>query len=310
MSTLSVNYKEIKMTTKQPIVNELNDPGVPSRGITNPVIPAPSKPSLPKLKPLPKYHWVRDPSYPNGAEPFVPELTESTSVATVVDMRPYCSPIDDQGDLGSCTGNSLAGGIDLLDIKYNGKQTRVSRLFIYYYERVLEGDVNYDNGAYIHDGIKVLYTYGAPVETLWPYVISQFKTKPSAAAIADGAKRKLVTYQSAANFAAVKSALASGYPVIIGFDVYSSFEGAWGNIPHGQPGCGMMPYPNTKTEQLLGGHAVCIVGYNDANSTFIVRNSWGTSWGDNGYFYMPYEVIQNTGMSSDFWVVKSVQDPS
>ena len=117
-------------------------------------------------------------------------------------------------------------------------------------------------------------------------------------------------YQSASNFAAVQNALASGYPVVVGFDVYSSFEGSWGNITHGHTGSGMMPYPNTRTEQLLGGHAVCLVGYDNNTSRFIARNSWGTGWGDNGYFYMPYQVIQNTSMSSDFWVIKSVSDPA
>ena len=109
----------------------------------------------------------------------------------------------------------------------------------------------------------------------------------------------------------MKTALANGTPVIIGFDVYDSFEGAWGDIPHGQAGSGMMPYPNTSTEELLGGHAVCIVGYDDNlnGGRFIVRNSWGTSWGDNGYFYMPYQVIQNTSMSSDFWTISGVRNP-
>jgi len=287
--------------TKQPSINELADPGVSRIPVQQKIVKSVSNS-------LPKYHWVRDPSYAL-AEQFVPQLSES-SIAATVDLRQYCSPIDDQGNLGSCTGNAIAGAIDLLDRKTHNLQTRVSRLFIYYYERVIENDVNYDNGAYISDGIRATSTYGAPQETLWPYNINLFRTRPSSAAIADAVKRKVTSSQAAANFTAVQSALASGYPVIVGFDVYSSFEGAWGNIPHGQTGSGVMPYPNTRTEQLLGGHAVCIVGYNNANSTFIVRNSWGTSWGDNGYFYMPYQVIQNTAMSSDFWVIKSVNDPS
>lgn len=250
----------------------------------------------------PKYHLIRTPSPPIDAVQYTP-VSVSNPPATV-DMRSYCSPIDDQGQLGSCTGNSIAGAIDLLDRKYNNKQTRVSRLFIYYYERYLEGTLRTDSGAYIHDGIRVAYTYGAPQETLWPYNINMFAVQPNSAAITDAAKRKATSYQSAANFNAVINALQNGYPVVIGFDVYSSFESS--TVAR----TGMMPYPNTNTEQLLGGHAVCIVGYNNNNNRFIVRNSWGTSWGDQGYFYMPYQVIQNTNMSSDFWVIKSVQDPT
>jgi C1A family cysteine protease len=268
----------------------------------------PPKPIVTKkqsFESLGKYQWK-----PGKGDPSAPvyQLNESVqaSLSATVDLRQYCSPIDDQGNLGSCTGNAIAGAIDLLDRKTHNLQTRVSRLFIYYYERLIENDVNYDAGAYIHDGITVGRTYGAPQETLWPYNISAYRTRPNNTAIADAARRKITQYQSIANFTAMKNALASGYPVIIGFNVYSSFEGSVNT------NTGMMPYPNTRTESLLGGHAVCVVGYNDTlnGGRFICRNSWGTSWGNNGYFYMPYQVIQNTSMSSDFWAIMAVNDPT
>jgi C1A family cysteine protease len=261
---------------------------------------------------LGKYRWLPDP--PDSRD-HIYQLNTALTLAPVVDLRNYCSPIEDQGNIGSCTGNAIAGQIELIDRK-GGKQLDVSRLFIYYEERVLEGSVRYDAGAYIRDGIKVCYTKGAPLETLWPYATNKFATKPPTAAYTDALKRKVTGYQKCTNFAAVKNALAAGNPVVIGFSVYDSFEGAWGDIPHGQTGSGMMPFPNTATETLLGGHAVCIVGYDDtmpvagkANGRFIVRNSWGTSWGDNGYFYMPYDVIKTASMSSDFWLISAVRNP-
>jgi C1A family cysteine protease len=247
----------------------------------------------------PKYHWVRDPI---DSRDHLYHPVSLNTIPTHVDLRNYASPIDDQGQLGSCTGNAIAGAIDLID-KKNNKSLRVSRLFIYYQERLLEGDINQDNGAYIRDGIKACYTYGAPLETLAPYNINQFAVKPSNAAYADALNRKVTGYQKCANFSAVKNALAIGNPVVVGFDVYSSFES------YSVAATGIMPYPNTRREQLLGGHAVCLVGYDDARSWFIARNSWGTSWGDKGYFYMPYQVIQNTSMSSDFWVISAVHNP-
>jgi C1A family cysteine protease len=261
---------------------------------------------------LGKYRWLPDP--PDSRD-HIYQLNTAQTQEPVVDLRNYCSPIEDQGNIGSCTGNAIAGQIELIDRK-GGKQLDVSRLFIYYEERVLEGSVRYDAGAYIRDGIKVCYTKGAPLETLWPYATNKFATKPPTAAYTDALKRKVTGYQKCTNFAAVKNALAAGNPVVIGFSVYDSFEGAWGDIPHGQTGSGMMPFPNTATETLLGGHAVCIVGYDDtmpvagkANGRFIVRNSWGTSWGDNGYFYMPYDVIKTASMSSDFWLISAVRNP-
>ena len=250
---------------------------------------------------LPRYHWIPDPPDPRD-HPY--QMVPMASMPTRVDLRSYCSPIDDQGNLGSCTGNAIAGAIDLIDRK-NSRALQVSRLFIYYQERVLENTVYYDSGAYLRDGIKACYTWGAPLESLWPYVIGRWATKPSVAAYNDAAKRKVTGYTRCANFTAVKNALASGTPVVVGFTVYASFEGPANN------NTGMMPYPNTGTEQVLGGHAVCVVGYDDnlAGGRFICRNSWGTGWGDHGYFYMPYQVIQNTAMSSDFWTISGVHNP-
>ena len=219
---------------------------------------------------LPLFHWKREPVDTRD------KIYQPTAIVLpkTVDLRPYCSPIEDQGQLGSCTGNAIAGMVDLMDRKSN-KALQVSRLFIYYEERVLEGTVNYDSGAYIRDGIKVVNKKGAPLESLWPYNINKFTTRPNQAAYTDALKRTVGTYEKCTNLAAIKNALARGFPAVIGFDVYDSFYNITSN--------GIMPYPNVNTEDLLGGHAVAIVGYNDNTSRFIVRNSWGTSWGMSGY---------------------------
>ena len=254
------------------------------------------------------YSGIRPGLFPHEREAHdINHARELSTTPTSVDLRANCSTIEDQGNLGSCTGNAIAGIVEYLCRKAR-KNTDVSRLFIYYQERVIEGDVNYDNGAYIRDGFKAVNQVGAPLESLWPYSIDKFRTKPSQTAYTDAAKRKVTVYQRCLNFAAVKNALANGNPVVVGFDVYQSFEtGAWQQAG----GSGLMPYPNTANEQYLGGHAVCLVGYNDnlAGGRFIARNSWGTSWGDHGYFYMPYAVIQDTSMSSDFWTISSVINP-
>ena len=245
-----------------------------------------------------KYHWLRD-TPDTRDRMFTPRLA---SLPASVDLRANCSAIEDQGNLGSCTGNAIAGIVEYL-CRRAKKTTDVSRLFIYYEERVLEGTVNYDNGAYIRDGIKVVNKKGVPTEALWPYNVNRFAVRPTQTAYVNALTRKAVGYQKCANFAAVKAALAQGYPVVIGFDVYESFES------DAVAATGQMTYPNKNTEQLLGGHAVALVGYNDSTGKFIARNSWGTGWGDSGYFYMPYQVIQDTTMSSDFWIITSITNP-
>ena len=195
-----------------------------------------------------KYTWKRDP-VDTRDHAFTPKLA---TLPPLVDLRANCSAIEDQGALGSCTGNAIAGIVEYL-CRRARKNTDVSRLFIYYQERVYEGTINYDNGAYLRDGIKAMNKIGVPTETLWPYNINRFAVRPSQAAYVNAATRKAVAYQRCANFTAVKDALALGNPVIIGFDVYVSFEqGAW-QLPNGS---GLMPYPDTATEQLLGGQAV------------------------------------------------------
>ena len=281
------------MLIKPPVVDINQDIGLQfNRPAAQPKSPNPS---------LPKYHWSREPV---DSRDFIFSAPAPSSSPNSVDLRQWCSPIDDQGNLGSCTGNAIAGCIEYMDRRYNSKATQVSRLFIYYYERVFENTVRQDSGAYIRDGIKVTYTYGAPLESLWPYNISKFATQPASVALTDAAKRKVIRYESVPNFSACITALSLGYPVVIGFDVYSSFESS------SVANTGMMPYPNVSKEKLLGGHCVLLVGYNNATQRFIARNSWGPNWGAGGYFFMPYQVIQNTSMSSDFWAIMSVNDPA
>lgn len=219
----------------------------------------------------------------------------------IIDLRPYCSSIENQDSLGSCTGQSIAGAIELLN-KRSGKPNDVSRLFIYYYERLILGTVNYDSGAYIRDGIKATNKYGASLESHWPYDIRKFKQEPINEAKSDALNRKVTRYERVNDFNGCIDALTNGYPVVMGFYVYDSFMSK--NVTK----TGIMPYPNTRREKLLGGHAVLLVGYNKTKKVFIVRNSWGTNWGDKGYFYMPFDIVK-PNMSSDYWIIKSVNNP-
>lgn len=247
---------------------------------------------------LPLFHWTKD--KPDSRD----YIYKNIRVATpdVVDLRPWCSTIEDQSNLGSCTGQAIAGAIEYLN-KKAGRENDVSRLFIYYYERELIGTIRYDSGAYIRDGIKVVYGKGAPLERLWPYVIRKFTNVPTRQAISDALRRKVTLYERVTSLNGCINALANGFPITVGFLVYSSFMSSTVSRT------GIMPYPNPYRERLLGGHAVLLVGYNNQTQCFIARNSWGSGWGDRGYFYMPYNVINDRSMSDDFWVIRSVDNP-
>lgn len=215
-----------------------------------------------------------------------------------VDLRSQLSPIVDQGQLGSCTANAIASGLGEFKLLQGGNPlTRLSRLFLYWEERYLEGTVNEDSGAYIRDGMKVLQTIGTCPESEYPYNINKFTTTPTAKQVADAAKFRMIKgYYRVNNVTVLKAALAENIPVVIGFDVYESFESA--DVYE----TGMVPIPNTRTESFLGGHAVLAVGYKQIKNAnyIIIRNSWGADWGDAGYCYMP-EAFFTKGFVTDMW---------
>jgi C1A family cysteine protease len=247
------------------------------------------------------YGWV--PDLPDHRDIlYAAPVAALQALPAKVDLRPQCPPeVYDQGQLGSCTGNAIAGAIEFDRIKQKlAPVFTPSRLFIYYNERVMEGTVNSDSGAQIRDGIKSVGKQGAPPETDWPYVIAKFKTKPTASVYKTALQYKVVLYQRLVqNLNQMKGCLAAGYPFVYGFTVYESFES------QAVASSGVVPMPAPK-EQVLGGHAVMAVGYDDSQNRFIVRNSWGSSWGMAGYFTIPYSYLLDSNLADDFWTVRLV----
>jgi C1A family cysteine protease len=212
-----------------------------------------------------------------------------------IDLREKMSPVVDQGQLGSCTANSIVSG---LKEYLEGTGNRLSRLFLYYKERELEGSINEDSGAYIRDGMKVLAKNGVSSELLCPYHIDHFTEAPSEQAEREAANHTITAYHRVSDLNGVKAALVEGLPVVIGMTVYESFES------EAVAASGKVPLPK-KTEKQLGGHAVLVVGYKKIKSTehLIVRNSWGEGWGDKGYCYIPSSFIKR-GIINDMWTGK------
>lgn len=218
-----------------------------------------------------------------------------------------------QEKLGSCTSQAIAFAYGFDEVKQtNAEVFMPSRLFIYYNERMMEGTVNEDAGAEIRDGIKSINKFGACTEHRWVYDISKFTVKPPADVYTDAKLAKAVKYARIDfssdktiddRVAHLKKALQSGFPFVFGFKVYASFESDTVTKT------GIVPMP-TKGEKLLGGHAVCAIGYDDDKGAFIVKNSWGKDWGINGCFYMPYHYVADLDQADDFWVVKRVTDPN
>jgi len=241
----------------------------------------------------PKYGWI--PDLPDRRDFLYKVIAPVIGTPpNSVDLRPKCSPVENQGDLGCCTACALTGNLEFL------KKLIFSRLFLYYNERMIRNTQNTDSGASIRDGIKSLTKLGDCTENLWPYIINEFTVKPNQKAYTDALKYLVLSYYRIGALAEMKHTLSLGYPFVFGFSVYESFESA--DVAK----TGIVPMPGKK-EHLLGGHAVMAVGFNDNQEHFIVRNSWGKSWGDNGYFYMPYAYLENSSLASDFWTIRGLE---
>lgn len=219
-----------------------------------------------------------------------------------VDLRDHCPAPYDQGQLGSCTANAIAGALEFDQIVQGEKSATPSRLFIYWNERNMEGSVSEDAGAEIRDGIKSVAQQGACPESLWPYDISKFTAKPPRSCYTDAMNHQALAYQriDAGNLTQMKTCLAAGFPFVFGFTVYESFESEQ------VASTGIMPMPK-RGEQILGGHAVLAVGYDDTTSRLLVRNSWSASWGQQGYFVMPYDYLVKAKLTDDFWTIRKVE---
>ena len=228
------------------------------------------------------------------------------------DLRPEMPPVYDQGQLGSCTGNAIAGAMEYERDRQGLSDFVPARLFIYYNERAMEGTVSSDSGAMIRDGIKVVNSEGVCPETLWPYDTGMFAVKPPKRCYVAALTDRLVQYEAVQTLADLKDAISSKLAVVFGFTVYESFESP--QVAQ----TGVLPMPDVQTESTVGGHAVVAVGYSDPKGHVIVRNSWGPSWGAAGYFYMPYQYMTGSAtnsdsapingayLASDFWALELV----
>jgi C1A family cysteine protease len=254
----------------------------------------------PTPRKIARYGWV--PDLPDARDHlFAAPPQTLLGLPRSVDLRDRCpKEVYDQGQLGSCTANAIGAAFEYCLLEQKASDFMPSRLFVYYNERAIEGTIASDSGAQIRDGIKTVAKQGVCPETGWPYDIAAFTEKPPASCYSDAQHHRVTSYQRIPRtLNQFKGCLAHGFPFVFGFTVYDSFEGP----DVAKTGVAPMPGPG---EQVLGGHAVLAVGYDDSSQRMLVRNSWGDGWGMGGYFTMPYAYFTERSLSSDFWAVLSV----
>ncbi len=240
--------------------------------------------------------------------------SRAKSVAGSADLREWCSPVEDQGRIGSCTANAGVGLLEYYERKAFGRHLDASRLFLYKVTRNLM-KAKGDTGAYLRQTMGAMVLFGVPPEMYWPYSDEEAKydQEPSAFCYAFAQNYQAMKYfrhdppgtKAEEVLKKVKAHLAAGHPAMFGFTVYNSIEQAEAD--------GKIPFPSPK-EKIEGGHAIVTVGYDDrlkiknrtgkseTTGALLIRNSWGKDWGDGGYGWLPYDYVLR-GLAEDFWSV-------
>lgn len=256
---------------------------------------------------VPDYRdWIID-QHPDASKLFPrPILLGGMPLASKVDLRSYCSPIENQGRLGSCTAQAGVGLVEFLERRALGRHVDGSRLFVYKTTRNLLGWTG-DTGAYVRTTLKALAKFGLCPERYWPYVIADFDKEPNAFCYSYASTARALRYfridtagrDGGEILELIKMVLSYRYPVAFGYPVY-----VWGN----EAGEIRMPRAG---DRLMGGHAIMAVGFDDGRTiensgtgALQIRNSWGTGWGQSGYGWLPYEYVKQR-LARDFWVITS-----
>ena len=226
----------------------------------------------------------------------------ANSLPTMADLRAHCSPIEDQGRIGSCAANAVIGAMEYHQIRRGEATTDLSRLFLYYNARKLADNESKDTGTFIHHAMAATLAWGIAPERMWPYQAALWSTRPTEACYGAALSFEAVSYARVTLGVQAKAALAAGLPIVFGACLPAEMlqvtaaktgrldppeDGQW--APHGS------------------GHAMLIVGYDDADQTWLIRNSWGDAWGDGGHARVHFDVLHRYQMPTQFWVIGDIE---
>ncbi|MEM0118352.1 MAG: C1 family peptidase [Conexivisphaerales archaeon] len=242
-----------------------------------------------------RYGWVRDEK--DERDYLYRARLNKNDIPSRIDLRGLCPPVYEQGKLGSCSANAVAAALEYDLIRKRIKPFVPSRLFIYYNERLIWKTTQYDSGSPLRLASKALKKYGVCDEILWPYDIRRYKERPERRCYDQAKNYEGTKYERIGrSLQLMKDCLASGLPFVFGFTAFESFES------DEMAKYGILSMPK-RGEKKVGQHAALAVGYDDAESVLIARNSWGEKWGDEGYFYVPYQYVLTENLAADFWAI-------
>jgi C1A family cysteine protease len=219
-----------------------------------------------------------------------------------VDLRVrHAIHVYNQGAPPTCTAHAVASAFEVIqNARSVGNAFMPSRAFLYFNTRALEGTAHLVTGASLRNAIKTFAKEGVCDETMWPYDTSRLTVRPPAVAYANGPLNRITRYaRLARDLAQIRRCLWSGHPFVFGMPCFNHWYSAVG---------GVIPAVTPATAKPIGGHAMVCVGYDDVRQSFLVLNSWGSRWGDNGFAHVPYSLILSGAY--DMWIIFETLPPS
>ncbi|MEM7553488.1 MAG: C1 family peptidase [Cyanobacteria bacterium P01_A01_bin.84] len=271
--------------------------------------------------PLSKYSYVPQPNDSDAGKGFGKDSKnryESKKsyfyffLPGVIDLSFWFNPVKDQGKLNSCTAFAATSLLEYFVNRNSNENMELSSLFLYKAARNkmdLQGDI----GASIRETMKALTLFGVPPEKSWTYDEDKVDEEPPSYCYAYADNFRTLKYflldyagiSTEALLFQVKAVLATGFPCIFGFTIYDSAYAEWNEEGH-------IPFPNHQRDKVVGGHTVVAVGYDNykiircadrkkySKGALLIRNSWGTDWGVNGYGWLPYDYVLS-GLTGAWW---------
>ena len=223
----------------------------------------------------------------------------SQSLPDRVDLRQHCSPVEDQGQTNSCTANAIVGALEYHQRVGGNQHVDLSRMFAYYNARKMADTEMADCGSFIHHVMASVLAYGVCEERIWPFHPMNCLVTPSREAYQNATQFQAAQYARTPLGPAAKAALADGIPVVFGTFLPQSFYAVAAQT-------GEAPVPGVQVEPKGGGHAMLLVGYDEPAKYWIVRNSWGPTFGTDGYFRIPFATLEAYSVPQHFWTIGAI----
>jgi C1A family cysteine protease len=218
-----------------------------------------------------------------------------------VDLRRFCAPVENQQTLPACNACAVVSALEFQNLKAGRQHVDLSVLYVYWFARKLAGNEKNKVGLLCHHATAAVMAYGVCEDKDWPYKVDRWDSQPPERAQRESTRFDAVQYARLASSDAAKVSLSEGVPVLFGLDIPGAYYDAAAST-------GLLPGVGTYDHLPMDGHTMLVVGYDDAEKTWLAQNSWGANWGENGYCRIPYDLAAKYTWNDELWAIGALEN--